>query len=494
MTNLKKESHKSLYEISSFLNLTNLENSQTTVRGISSSSATVKAGDLFVAIAGEKSHGAKFIEEAINSGAVAALTDTEGAKLINNLIPTLVINDPRRILGELSAWFYGYPGNSLELYGVTGTNGKTTVSYLLNQIWNLEGRNTGIIGTLGVEISKARSTSNFTTPEADQLQEIFANAREKSVRNLVMEVSSIAIEMHRVKGLKFRCVAFTNMTQDHLDFHGTMDNYKKAKFKLFTLEYSDCAIINIDDPAGLELFNLGGIPMESVSRRNRKANWFYEHIAEDGLNTAISLRGSNGILIETKTSLIGSHNLDNLLLAIAMAIQSGVDPLTIAQIVPLLQGAPGRLEQVVNTKNIRAIVDYAHTPDAVIRVLESVKSAERRIIGVLGCGGDRDKSKRPLMGRALVAGTDIAIFTSDNPRNEDPELILDEMIGEIEINERNLRIADRREAIATAVTLIEPGDCLIVLGKGHELGQQVGTTYLPFDDREEVLIAIEKLS
>ena len=172
MTNLKKESHKSLYEISSFLNLTNLENSQTTVRGISSSSATVKAGDLFVAIAGEKSHGAKFIEEAINSGAVAALTDTEGAKLINNLIPTLVMNDPRRILGELSAWFYGYPGNSLELYGVTGTNGKTTVSYLLNQIWNLEGRNTGIIGTLGVEISKARSTSNFTTPEADQLQEI----------------------------------------------------------------------------------------------------------------------------------------------------------------------------------------------------------------------------------------------------------------------------------------------------------------------------------
>ena len=487
----KKVFQKSLSEIAQYLNLE--ANFDLKINGISSNSAELEAGDLFVALSGAHTHGAKFIESALQAGAAAILTDAEGAEITNQKLPTLVIENPRKILGDLSSWFYGTPRNSLDIYGVTGTNGKTTIAHLLNQIWKFEGRDSGVIGTLGVEFQGTKFDTRFTTPEADQLQKMLARAKELNLRNVVMEVSSIALEMNRLTGTKFQCVAFTNLTQDHLDFHGTMENYKLAKFKLFTLDYADFAIVNIDDSAGAELFNQAQIPMESVSRKNERADWYLQSGVSSHGRIAITIRGLGGILIEAETTLIAEHNLDNLLIAVAMAAKSGVDPVSIAQIIPQLTGAPGRLEQIPNSKNILAIVDYAHTPDAVARVLKAIKSQNRKVIGVLGCGGDRDKSKRPLMGEALVEGSDISIFTSDNPRSENPESIINEMLGAIELGETRLKIVDRREAIATAVTIAEPGDCLIILGKGHEIGQEIAGVKLPFDDREELRLAIENL-
>ena len=464
------------------------------ISGITSDSRTIKPGDLFVALPGAKVHGATFIDSAVSAKASAVLTDEVGARLVAGKLPTLEFTNPRQILGELTSWFANSPSNSFDLYGVTGTNGKTTVCTLLNQLWKADNRITGQIGTLGIEIAGAKSKTAFTTPEADQLQKIFQEAREADVKSVAMEVSSIAIEMGRVKGSKFKLVAFTNLTQDHLDFHGNLASYAEAKRKLFNLEYAESAIVNIDDELGAKIYAQAQIPVQSYSISNKKADWFFERIEKQANQTSVAIRGSGGILIEGQTKLIGRHNLENLLLAVAMAVLSGVDALVVAAHIPNLIGASGRLEIVENRKGITALVDYAHTPDAVKNVLNAVQSESGKLIGVLGCGGDRDKSKRPLMGQELAKHCDIAIFTSDNPRSEDPETILDEMCSNLVLDDKRIRITDRREAIATAATFANSGDCIIVLGKGHEVGQEISGEINPFDDRVELAKAIEELA
>jgi UDP-N-acetylmuramoyl-L-alanyl-D-glutamate--2,6-diaminopimelate ligase len=300
--------------------------------------------------------------------------------------------------------------------------------------------------------------------------------------------------LHRMQGAHFALVGFTNLTQDHLDFHGDIESYFAAKAKLFTYDFADQAIINIDSEYGARLADTTELPVISLSRLNPQATWHYTEIDTSGKQVHFKVRGSGGILIESSTKLRGGYNLDNLLMAIAMAVESGVDPIDIAAALPTLPGAAGRLEEVSVGQSYSAFVDYAHTPDAVSNVLESIREfTTGKVIAVLGCGGDRDASKRPLMGQALLKGCDIAIFTSDNPRSEDPSQILKEMVGNLKVSEPARVIEDRKSAIDYAVSLASQGDTIAILGKGHEIGQEIDGKKLEFDDRKVLAEAIAGL-
>ena len=461
------------------------------VTGIAQASSAVQPGDLFVALAGEKFHGATFAPDAIAKGAVAVLTDEAGAAQISG-VPVLVSSNPRRAAGIASAWFYSEPMRDLYSVGVTGTNGKTTVTTLLHQIMMAAGRESGLIGTVETRIGIEALSSKRTTPESSDLQALSAVMRERHMRNLVMEVSSHAITLERIRGSHFAVVGFTNLSQDHLDFHKDMEDYFQAKAKLFTFEYADLAVINIDDAYGKRLAELTQLPVVTLSRLDTKASWHYVSITSDYVGASLSIRGSGGILIEGKTQLHGGYNYDNLLMAVAIATESGVDPIDIAAILPTLTGAVGRLESVRLGQNFTALVDYAHSPDAVTRVLETAAEiSDGRVIAVLGCGGDRDKTKRTLMGHALRDGADIAIYTSDNPRSEKPEEILVQMVLDIDVVPPSEVIVDRAQAIRAAVNLAQAGDVVMVLGKGHEKGQEINGTIHEFDDRIELAKAIE---
>ena len=461
------------------------------VTGISQSSNEISTGDLFIALPGEKFHGAQFAADAIEQGAVAVLTDLAGAAMVSG-VPVLVVENPRRAAGVISAWFYEEPMRDLYSVGVTGTNGKTTVTTLLHQIMQAAGRESGLIGTVESRIGSEVLLSKRTTPESAELQGLIATMRERHMRNLVMEVSSHAITLERIRGSHFAVVGFTNLSQDHLDFHKSMEEYFLAKAKLFTFEYADLAVINIDDVYGARLAAMTELPIMTLSRTNTKATWHFASITRDYVGAAIAIRGSGGILIEGKTILQGGFNYDNLLMAVAIATESGIDPIDIAAILPQLTGAVGRLEAVRLGQNFTALVDYAHSPDAVARVLETAHEITTgSVIAVLGCGGDRDASKRSLMGLALRDGADIAIYTSDNPRSEKPEDILVQMVLDIDVQEPNEVITDRKAAIRAAVNHATAGDVVIVLGKGHEKGQEISGVIYPFDDRIELARAIE---
>ena len=461
------------------------------VTGISQSSNEISTGDLFIALPGEKFHGAQFAADAVERGAVAVLTDLTGAAMVTG-VPVLVVENPRRAAGVISAWFYEEPMRDLYSVGVTGTNGKTTVTTLLHQIMQAAGRESGLIGTVETRIGSEVLLSKRTTPESAELQGLIATMRERHMRNLVMEVSSHAITLERIRGSHFAVVGFTNLSQDHLDFHKSMEEYFLAKAKLFTFEYADLAVINIDDVYGARLAAMTELPVMSLSRTNTKATWHFASITRDYVGAAIAIRGSGGILIEGKTILQGGFNYDNLLMAVAIATESGIDPIDIAAILPQLTGAVGRLEAVRLGQNFTALVDYAHSPDAVARVLETAHEITTgSVIAVLGCGGDRDASKRSLMGLALRDGADIAIYTSDNPRSEKPEDILVQMVLDIDVQAPNEVITDRKAAIRAAVNHAVAGDVVIVLGKGHEKGQEISGVIYPFDDRIELARAIE---
>ena len=459
------------------------------ITGISQSSNDIEAGDIFIALPGEKTHGAKFASDAIKRGANAILTDSAGAALITG-IPVLITSNPRRSAGILSAWFYSEPMRDLYSVGITGTNGKTTITTILHQIMSMAGRESGLMGTIETRIGSEVFNSKRSTPESTELQSLAAVMRERHMRNLIMEVSSHAIALDRLRGSHFAVVGFTNLSQDHLDFHLTMDKYFEAKATLFTFEFADLAIINIDDAYGVKLRAKTELPVITLSRLNTGADWYYSSISSEYYGAHISIRGSGGMLIEGKVNLHGGYNYDNLLMAIAIAVESGIDPIDIASLLPKLRGASGRLESVALGQKFAAFVDYAHSPDAVARVLDTARELSRgRVIAVLGCGGDRDRSKRSAMGRALDEGSDVAIFTSDNPRSEKPGDILKEMTDGIESASV---ITDRAQAIKSAVTEAQDGDLVIILGKGHETGQDIAGVVHPFDDRIELAKAIEE--
>lgn len=468
-----------------------LHGNNVTITGITHVDSEVEAGDLFLAIPGAQVHGATFVETAIKRGAVAVLTDEAGLAHCAG-IPALVVKDVRTAGALLAASLYKYPTRDLVSIGITGTNGKTTVSTLLYQIFEAVGRETGLIGTVETRIGNEVVKSSRTTPEATELQALAAVMRERHMRHLVMEVSSHAISLKRMKGSHFSIAAFTNLSQDHLDFHRDMDSYFAAKAELFTSEYAEQAFINIDSSYGQRLANEAKIAVTTISRVNRDATWHFVETHNVSRGVEFSIRGSGGILIESRTRLFGGYNLDNLLLAVAIAVECGIDPIELAAIIPALTGAPGRLESVSLGQRYTALVDYAHSPDAVSNVLAAAREfTSGKIIAVLGCGGDRDATKRPLMGAALVQGADIAIFTSDNPRSEAPSEILSQMTSSLTFNAPSQVIEDRGEAIRAAVALANDGDTVLVLGKGHETGQEVAGVVTPFDDRIALAQAIE---
>ena len=487
---------RSLGELSRFLGVAE-QASATVFTGVSSDSRSTQSGDLFIAVPGAKQHGASYIDQLISLGVVALLTDRTGAEIAAGKLPTLVIENPSLFAGDVSAWFYGSPFSSLGAVGITGTNGKTTTATLLNQLWQFERRSTGFIGTVGISIDRDQFPSEFTTPQATTLQSLAAVMRERHVKNMVMEVSSHAIAQKRIGGARFAITAFTNLTQDHLDYHQTMENYFATKAKLFTSEYSELGIINVDDPYGQTLAEQAGVTIQKVSRHNHAADWYYDRYEAlpHGKGYQVAIRGSGGILIEGRLPLIGEHNLDNALMAIAIAVTTEVDPMVIASQMHLLTAPAGRLEPVDVGQKFIALVDYAHTPDAVERALITARSLTAgRVIAILGCGGDRDTSKRALMGDALINGADLSICTSDNPRSENPATILEEMIGTHTLSDHVVAEVDRRGAIAIAVAEASAGDCVILLGKGHELGQEIAGVKYPFDDRIELARAIEELA
>lgn len=460
------------------------------ISGTSHSDSDISAGDLFIAIPGANRHGAEFAEKAKQNGAVAVLTDSAGAKLVKGL-PVLIVESPRQIAGRVAALLYGEPMRDLHSIAITGTNGKTTVTTLLYQIFEGAHRDCGLIGTVETRIGTEAISSKRTTPEATELQALAAVMRERHMRHLVIEASSHALHLHRLAGAHFAIAGFTNLTQDHLDFHGDMESYFAAKAALFNYEMADAAFINIDDKYGARLADSTELPVVSLSRVNPKATWHYVEIDPHAKQVQLKIRGTGGILIETTTTLRGGYNFDNLLMAIAIAVESGIDPIDIASIVPKISGAAGRLEEVAVGQNFNAFVDYAHTPDAVSNVLNSVREfTSGRVIAVLGCGGDRDATKRPLMGKALLDNADVAVFTSDNPRSEDPSAILDSMTSGLKITKPSQVIIDRAAAIEYAAALASSGDTVIILGKGHELGQEINGQVLDFDDR---LILAQKI-
>lgn len=491
MTRPIEEFKRSVASVAAIANAELIGDASIVVTGLTLSSNAVQEGDLFIALPGEKNHGADFAADAIARGAIAVLTDSAGAAKIKG-VPVIVSSNPRRAAGVISAWFYSEPMRDLYSVGITGTNGKTTVTTLLHQIMSAAGRESGLIGTVETRIGDEVIASKRTTPESSDLQALSAVMRERHMRNLVMEVSSHAISLERIRGSHFAVVAFTNLSQDHLDFHKTMQAYFEAKAKLFTFEFADLAVINIDNSYGVKLADLTELPVMSVSRDNQSATWHYVSITKDYVGAHVAIRGSGGILIEGKVHLHGGYNFDNLLMAVAIATESGIDPIDIAAILPQLTGAAGRLESVRLGQNFTALVDYAHSPDAVARVLETAHEiSDGRVIAVLGCGGDRDASKRALMGKALSDGADVAIYTSDNPRTEKADAILVQMTLGLDIQAPSAVIEDRAEAIRAAVNEAQEGDLVLVLGKGHEKGQEINGVVHPFDDRVELARAIE---
>lgn len=461
------------------------------ITGITHDSSSIEEGDIFFAFPGAHVHGATFSAEAERRGARAVLTDSHGANLVANL-PTIVVSDPRRSAGTLSAWFYDEPMRDVFSVGITGTNGKTTTTTLLHQIWTYAGRESGLIGTVETRIGKEVIVSKRTTPESCDLQALVATMRERHVRNFAMEVSSHALSLERIRGSYFSVVGFTNLSQDHLDFHHTMEEYFHSKSALFSYEYAEMAVINIDDPYGRRLAELTELPIVKLSRHDSRADWKYESVQPHLRGNDVVIRGIGGILIEGLLPLHGEYNLDNALMAVAIAFESGIDPIDIQAILPKLTGATGRLESVNLGQDFGAFVDYAHSPDAVSRVLEACHQiSSGKVIAVLGCGGDRDTSKRPLMGRALAKGSDVAVFTSDNPRSEDPQSILNQMTDSLAVETPNVVIVDRKSAIEYAVAQASAGDIVVVLGKGHETGQEIAGVIHPFDDRVVLAGAIE---
>lgn len=462
--------------------------------GVSIDSHQIETGDIFVAVAGAKVHGATFAGNAKLNGAVAVLTDEVGAGLITDL-PVLVVSNPRAAAGVLAAWLHNEPMRDMFSVAVTGTNGKTTVTTLLYQIAMAANRESGLIGTVETRIGSEIVESNRTTPEAPELQSLIATMRERHLRNLFMEVSSHAVSLNRIGGSHFDIAAFTNLSQDHLDFHGDMDAYFAAKAALFNYQYADIAYINIDSSWGKKLLEIQELPVVQISRHLKSADWYFERIEIGHHSTEIAIRGTGGILIETSTKLVGDFNLDNLLMVIAICVASGIDPIDIAAVIPSVSGAEGRLEKVELGQSFSAVVDYAHSPDSVARVLQSLReSSAGKIIAVLGCGGDRDRSKRALMGQALLAGSDIAIFTSDNPRSEDPAEIVNEMVSGLNLPTSAQIELDRKRAIEIAVAAAKPGDIVALLGKGHETGQEIAGVKYSFDDRLVLATAIEALA
>jgi len=469
------------------------------VTGITHDSRAVRPGDLYAALPGARLHGADFVTQAAGLGAVAVLTDPTGAeRAAVTGLPVLVVDDPRARMGELAATIYGHPGRDLLQIGITGTSGKTTTAYLVEGGLKTKS-NTGLIGTVEMRIGDERIKSERTTPEATDLQALFGVMRERGVEAVAMEVSSHALVLGRVDGCVFDIGVFTNLSPEHMEFHSDMEDYFGAKAQLFTPERSKLGVVNADDEYGRRLAKEATVPVVTFSAEGHPdADWRAEDVEIGQLDSTFTVIGPQGERIDAKAPLPGTFNVANTLAAIVALAAAGLDPQAAADGIAAVPGVPGRLERVDAGQPYLAVVDYAHKTDAVESVLRALhKVTEGKLHVVLGCGGDRDKTKRGPMGAAAARLADTAVLTSDNPRSEDPLAILATMLegaASVPVHERGevQVFEDRAAAIAAAVARARPGDTVLVAGKGHEQGQDIAGVVRPFDDRQVLREAIQK--
>jgi UDP-N-acetylmuramoyl-L-alanyl-D-glutamate--2,6-diaminopimelate ligase len=474
------------------------------VTGITHDSAAVLPGDLYAALPGSHTHGARFADRAVAAGAVGVVTDEIGRSIVDAGgsfdTPVLVVGDPRARLGGVASWIYGEPSKQLRVLGVTGTNGKTTTSYLLDAGLRAAGEKTGLVGTIETRIGEWVSPSARTTPEAPDLQALLAVMVERAVSSVSMEVSSHALALHRVDGTAFEVVAFSNLSQDHLDFHADLDDYFNAKARLFTSQFAKAGVVNVDDEHGRRLLGLAEIPLTTVSATTRDAQWWLSDVSHGRDTGSQFVVHGPDVVASVSIRLPGAFNVANALLAFVTLVVTGVDPQAAARGIADVLVVPGRMEAVSVAQPFTALVDYAHTPDAVVTLLTTLRpTTTGRLIIVLGCGGDRDRAKRPLMGAAAARLADVAVLTSDNPRSEEPEQILAAMLDgamEVASEQRGEVIVelDRLTAIQIAVSRARAGDVVVVAGKGHEQGQEVGGVVYPFDDRTVLRAALAALT
>ncbi|MGQ0504212.1 MAG: UDP-N-acetylmuramoyl-L-alanyl-D-glutamate--2,6-diaminopimelate ligase [Myxococcaceae bacterium] len=473
------------------------------VTGVAADSRKVKAGDLFVALPGTQVDGSGFIADALKAGAVAVIS--EKAQKID--VPCFTVPSARKTVAIIAGNFYGNPAKELTLLGITGTNGKSTTTFLLEAICAAGGAQTGRLGTIHYRFAGREKESTHTTPDALELHRMFREMLDAGTDTVVMEVSSHALAQERVHGLTFRAAALMNLTRDHLDYHKDLEDYFQAKRKLFVenLSPGGVAVVNGDDTYANRIYN--------ELRGQKRMAWKFSRLGAGEISAAgveLTLAGIRATLktpagdIQVKSQLVGAHNLDNILAAAGMALGAGYSRKDVKDGIERVTHVPGRMERV-ELNGITALIDYAHSDDALKRALETLKSMTKgRVICVFGCGGDRDKGKRPLMGEAAAEHADLTVVTSDNPRSEDPDDIIGEIApglekgglrrmsaGKAKAGEKGYLVeADRREAIKLAASLAKPGDVLLIAGKGHETYQLVGKEKLPFDDREEARTAL----
>jgi UDP-N-acetylmuramoyl-L-alanyl-D-glutamate--2,6-diaminopimelate ligase len=485
--------------------------------GVTLDSRAVRPGDLYAALPGTRTHGAAYSDQAVAAGAVAILTDPDGRDhAARTGVPVFVVSNPRERLGDVSCWIYGDPSHRMTMIGVTGTSGKSTTSYLCEAGLRAAGHTTGLIGGVEIKIGRELVKASLTTPEAPDLQALLAVMAERGVTAAAMEVSSHSLALGRVAGTRYDVALFTNLSQDHLDFHAGFEDYFRAKAKLFTPAYSAVGVVNVADRYGRRLVTEATVPVttfcaDAGSGAYPQAEWRAADVRCGADGSTFRVIGPGGVEADASVTLPGSFNVTNALGAIVALVEAGADLADAVSGVGACPGVPGRLQRVMlspggtTPRNPRgsagqpdAFVDYSHKPgavEAVLTALRPVTSGE--LIVVLGCGGDRDRGKRPLMGAAAARLADVAILTSDNPRSEDPLGILDEMLhGVIGVphGERARLIIepDRATAIDLAVAMAGKGDVVLVAGKGHETGQYVGGAVLPFDDTEVTAAALAR--
>jgi len=459
---------------------------ETPVSGVAFRSGDVRPGDAFFCISGFKHDGHAFASDAVARGAAAVISQHP---LHLGSTPQAVVSDTRRALALAAARHHGYPSASLDVVGVTGTNGKTTTTYLLDSILRADGRTTGLIGTVETRVAGERLSSARTTPESADLQALFASMVEVGVRGVSLEVSSHALDLHRVDGTSFAVAAFTNLTQDHLDYHHTLEEYWSVKRRLFTEMNVRARVINIDDPAGADLAGV----LSGVWTVGRSPGAVVRATDEDAgaLSTEFTLVAPGGER-RIVLPLAGAYNVENALVAAGCALALGIGLDVVAQGLREAPQVPGRLERIDVGQPFAVFVDYAHTPDSLEKAIAAVRAVTLgKVIVVFGCGGDRDPDKRQLMGSAAARGADEIVITSDNPRTEDPVGIILQIEDGVRLaGGRYVVEVDRRKAIAGAVRLATDGDAILIAGKGHEDYQIFSDRTVHFDDRE---VAAEEL-
>ncbi|WP_329928348.1 UDP-N-acetylmuramoyl-L-alanyl-D-glutamate--2,6-diaminopimelate ligase [Streptomyces sp. SP17BM10] len=472
------------------------------VTGVTHDSRAVRPGDVYVAFPGANHHGAAFAAKAAAAGAVAVLTDPAGAELAAPTgLPLLVVDRPRARMGELAAIVYGHPSERLLMLGLTGTNGKTTTSYLVEGGLRGAGRSPGVIGTVEMRVGTERIKSERTTPEATDLHAILGVMAERGADAVTMEVSSHALVFGRTDGVTYDVALFNNLTPEHLDFHPDMEDYFQAKARLFQPGKSRRGVVNVDDEYGRRLAAEAEIPVATFSAAGDPgADWRAVDVQLGPIGSTFRVLGPDGAEADASVPLPGPFNVANALAAITVLVSAGLPLDRAVAGVAAVPGVPGRLERVDAGQPFVAVVDYAHKPDALRAVLASLREVTKgRLHVVVGCGGDRDPHKRGPMGDIAARLADTALLTSDNPRSEDPLAILASMLGgaaAVPEAERGdvLVVPDRAEAIRLAVARAHAGDTVLVAGKGHELGQYVRDEIRPFDDREVLHDEIKRSS